>query len=45
MLLPYVLKASSVPWQMLFPYIVADVIAMSYVVDGVTTETDDITSC
>ena len=44
MLLPYVLKASDVPWQMLLPYIVADVIGMSNVVDGITTEADGITS-
>ena len=36
--MPYALKACGVPWQMLLPYIVADVIAMLYVVDGITTE-------
>ena len=43
----HVLKASGVPWQMLLPYIyiVADVFGMSYVVNGVTTEADGITSC
>ena len=30
---------------MSLPYIVADVIAMFYVVDGITTEADGITSC
>ena len=29
----------------IYIYIVEDVIAMSYVVDGVTTEADGITSC
>ena len=42
---PYVLKAYSVPWQMLLPYIVADVIFILCVVDGITTEVDGITSC
>ena len=33
--MPYVLKAYGVPWQMLLPYTVADVIAMLCVVDGI----------
>ena len=43
--MPYVLKAYGLPWQMLLPYIVADVIAILYVVVGITTEADGITSC
>ena len=42
---PCVLKACGVPWQMLLPYIVADVIVIFCVVDGITTEADGITSC
>ena len=33
--MPYVLKACGVPWQMLLPYIVADVIIMLYMIDGI----------
>ena len=43
--MPFVLKAYGVPWQMLLPYIVADVIDMLCVVDGITTEADGIASC
>ena len=42
---PYVLKAYDVPWQMLLPYILADVTAILCVVDAITTEADCITSC
>ena len=42
---PYVHKAYGVPWQMLLPYIVGDVIAMLCVVNGITTEADGIISC
>ena len=41
----YVLKPYSVPWQMLLPYIVADIIAILCVIDGITTEADGTTSC
>ena len=43
--MPYVLKAYGVPWEMLLPYIVADVIAMLCVVDGIATESYGIASC
>ena len=43
--MPYVLKEYGVPWQMLLPYIVADVNAMLCVVDGITTEVYVNTSC
>ena len=43
--MPYVLKAYGVPWQMLLPYIVADIITILCVVHGITTEVDGITSC
>ena len=42
--MPYVLKAYDVPWQILLPYIVPHVIALLYVVDGITTDADGITS-
>ena len=43
--MPYVFKAYGVPWHMLLPQYVADIIANLYVVDGITTEADGITSC
>ena len=43
--MPYIFKAHGVPWQMLLPYYVADVIAILCVVDSITTEADGITSC
>ena len=43
--MPYVLKAYGVPLQMLLLYIVADIIAMLYVVDSIATDADGITSC
>ena len=43
-MLCHVFKAYGVPWQMLLPYCVGDFIIL-YVVDGITTEADGITSC
>ena len=34
----YVLRSYGMPWQMLLPYFVADVIAILFVVDGITRD-------
>ena len=43
--MPYVLKADGVPWHMLLLYYVANVIAILYVIDGITTEANGISFC
>ena len=42
--MPYVLKADGVHWQMLLPYYMWQMLLTYYVVDSITTEVDVIAS-